>query len=143
RAGRFRGWRIDLLLGRPVHGRTLGIIGLGRIGSAVARRARGFDMRVIYTGRRRLSEQREAELGVRFVDKAELLRESDFVSVHLPLSAETHHYLDRAALSTMRPGAVLVNTGRGSVIDESALAEAVASGRLFAAGLDVFEREPE
>jgi glyoxylate reductase len=143
RAGRFRGWRVGMMLGRAVHGSTLGIIGLGRIGSAVARRARGFDMRVIYTGRRRASQQTEAALGVRFVDKAELLRDSDFVSVHLPLSADTQHYLDRAALFAMKRGAVVVNTGRGSVIDEGALAEAVASGHLFAAGLDVFEREPE
>ena len=143
RSGRFHGWRVDMLLGRPVYNRTLGIIGLGRIGSAVARRARGFDMRVIYTGRRRASEPREAELGVHFVDKAELLRESDFVSVHLPLSTDTRHYLDRNALFAMKKGAVLVNTGRGPVVDENALAEAVASGHLFSAGLDVFEREPE
>jgi glyoxylate reductase len=142
RSGRFQGWRLDMLLGQPVYGRTLGIVGLGRIGSAVARRARGFDMRVIYAGRRRASEQREAELGARFVDKSELLRDSDFISVHLPLSAETRHYLDRAALSAMKPGAVIVNTSRGPVIDEAALAEAIASGHLFAAGLDVFEREP-
>jgi glyoxylate reductase len=142
RDGRFDGWRIDMMLGLPVYRSRLGIIGLGRIGSAVARRARGFDMRVVYTGRRRVSEEREAELGVRFVDKAELLRDSDFVSVHLPLSAETYHYLDRAALFTMKPGSVIVNTSRGPIIDEVALAEAVASGHLFAAGLDVFEREP-
>jgi glyoxylate reductase len=142
RAGRFDGWRIDMLLGRPVHGQSLGIVGLGRIGSAVARRARGFDMRVTYTGRRRVPAEREAELGVRFVDKAELLRDSDFISVHLPLSAETHHYLDRAALFAMKPGAVVINTSRGPIIDEVALAEAVASGHLFATGLDVFEREP-
>jgi glyoxylate reductase len=143
RAGRFHGWRVDMLLGRPVHGRTLGIIGLGRIGSAVARRARGFDMRVLYTGRLRASAELEAELGARFVGKAELLQNSDFVSVHLPLTADTRHYLDRAALFSMKPGAVVVNTGRGPVIDEGALAEAVASGHVFAAGLDVFEREPE
>jgi glyoxylate reductase len=142
RGGSFDGWRIDMLLGKPVHGRKLGIIGLGRIGSAVARRARGFDMSVVYTGRRRVSEEREAEIGVRFVDKAELLRESDFVSVHLPLGAETRHYLDRAALFAMKPGSVIVNTSRGPIVDEVALAEAVASGHLFAAGLDVFEREP-
>jgi glyoxylate reductase len=141
-AGRFEGWRVDLLLGRPVHGRTLGIIGLGRIGSAVARRAHGFDMQVLYTGRHRLPEAREHELGAQFVTKAELLARSDFVSVHLPLTPETRHYLDRAALFSMKRGAVLVNTGRGPVIDEAALADALASGQLFAAGLDVFEREP-
>jgi glyoxylate reductase len=142
RGGGFHGWRIDMMLGQPVSRRKLGIIGLGRIGSAVARRARGFDMSVVYTGRRRVAEEREAEIGVRFVDKAELLRESDFVSVHLPLSAETRHYLDRAAVFAMKPGSVLVNTSRGPIIDEGALAEAVAAGHLFAAGLDVFEREP-
>jgi glyoxylate reductase len=142
RGGRFQGWRLDMLLGQPVYGRTLGIVGLGRIGSAVARRARGFDMRVIYTGRRRVPAERENELGVRFVDKRELLRESDFISVHVPLTPETRHFLDREALSAMKPGAVIVNTSRGPVIDEAALAEAIASGHLFAAGLDVFEREP-
>jgi glyoxylate reductase len=142
RGGGFQGWRLDMLLGQPVYGRTLGIVGLGRIGSAVARRARGFDMRVSYAGRRRLSEEREAELGVRFVDKSELLRESDFISLHVPLTAETRHYLDRAALSATKPGCVIVNTSRGPIIDEAALAEAVASRHLFAAGLDVFEREP-
>jgi len=142
RAGRFQGWRLDMLLGRPVHGKTLGILGLGRIGSAVARRARGFEMRVLYTKRARLDEARERELGVTFAEKSELLAESDFVSVHLPLDATTRHYLDRAALSQMKRGAVLVNTCRGAVIDEAALVEALASEQLFAAGLDVFEREP-
>jgi glyoxylate reductase len=103
RAGRFHGWRVDLLLGRPVYGKTLGIIGLGRIGRAVARRARGFDMRLLYTGRRRLDEATERELGVSFVEKKQLVTESDFVSVHLPLSDATRQYLDRATLSCQSP----------------------------------------
>lgn len=143
RAGRFAGWRLDLLLGRPLRGRTLGIAGMGRIGSAVAERARGFGLSVIYTGRHRLDPAEESRLEARYVDKAHLLAESDFLSLSLPGGAATRHWLDSAAIAALKPGAVVVNTGRGSTIDEAALAGALESGHIAAAGLDVFEREPE
>jgi glyoxylate reductase len=143
RAGRFHGWELGLLLGRPVHATTLGIVGLGRIGSAVARRASGFSMRVLYAQPRRAAPELEQELGASFVPLEALLRDSDFVSLHVPLSSATRHLIDRAALARMKPTAVLVNTSRGPLVDEAALAEALAAGRLAGAGLDVFEREPE
>ncbi len=141
RAGRWRSWSPQLLLGQDVWGATLGIIGLGRIGQAVARRARGFEMRVLYTDVTRRT-QAEQELGAAFVPLPELLRQSDFVSVHTPLTAETHHLIGAAELAMMKPSAVLVNTSRGPVVDERALAEALGEGRIFSAGLDVFEEEP-
>lgn len=142
RSGRWTGWQPGQLLGMPVAGATLGLVGMGRIGSAVARRARGFGMRVLYYGRRR-DAAAEAELGAAYAPLDELLRESDFVSVHVPLTPETRHLIGPHELAAMKPTAVLVNTARGPVVDEAALAEALRSGRLFAAGLDVFEREPE
>ncbi len=141
RGGAFHGWRPKLLLGRPVAGKTLGVVGMGRIGSAVARRAQGFGMRILYHQRERLPVRREAALGATFVDKATLLGDSDFVSLHLPGDASTRHWLDRASIATLKDGAVVVNTGRGICVDETALADALASGRI-AAGLDVFEHEP-
>jgi glyoxylate reductase len=143
RAGRFHGWAIDMLLGQDVWGATLGLIGVGRIGSAVARRARGFDMRVLYTDAVALSPELERELGATRVELDELLRESDFVSLHVPLTPETHHLVGAPELARMKPTAVLVNTSRGPVLDEAALAEAVRERRIFGAGLDVYEREPE
>jgi glyoxylate reductase len=128
--------------GRDVHHATLGIVGLGRIGQAVAKRgAQGFDMRVIYydTVRR---EDLEQQFGYRFVDMDTLLRESDFVSLHVNLSADTHHMINAEALAKMKPTAVLVNAGRGPLVDEEALVEALKSHQIFAAGLDVFEQEP-
>ncbi|CAN5237670.1 glyoxylate reductase [soil metagenome] len=142
RAGRYRGWTPFLFLGNDVHGATLGIVGMGRIGGAVARRARGFDMRIVYTDARR-NEDAEREHGAEFVTFDELLARSDFVSLHTPLLPETHHLIDAAALGKMKRTAVLVNTSRGPVVDERALAEAVRDGVIAAAGLDVFEREPE
>jgi glyoxylate reductase len=132
-----RRWEPDLLLGRDVHSATLGIVGLGAIGRAVARRARGFGMRVLGWSRTR----REVS-GVHWTDLRALLAESDFVSLHVALTPETRGLLDRDRLAWMKPGAILVNTTRGGVVDEIALAEALASGRLAAAGLDVFEEEP-
>jgi glyoxylate reductase len=143
RAGRFHGWAIDMLLGQDVWGATLGLIGVGRIGGAVARRARGFDMRVVYTDAVALSPELERELGATRVELDELLRESDFVSLHVPLTPETHHLVGAPELARMKPTAVLVNTSRGPVLDEAALAEAVRERRIFGAGLDVYEREPE
>jgi len=142
RAGKFRGWTPFLFLGHDVHDATLGIVGMGRIGRAVARRAQGFSMRLLYTDARR-NEDAERELGARFVTMDELLRESDFVSLHVPLLPETHHLIDAAAMRKMKRTAVLVNSSRGPVIDEHALAEALRDGIIAGAGLDVFEREPE
>jgi glyoxylate reductase len=132
-----RRWEPDFLLGRDVHGATLGIVGLGAIGRAVARRASGFAMRVLAWSRTR----REG-LGVEWVSLRELLAASDFVSLHVPLTPETRGLLDRERIGWMKPGAVLVNTTRGGVVDEAALAEALSAGRLAGAGLDVFEEEP-
>ncbi len=143
RAGRFSGWRLDLMLGRPLRGRTLGIAGLGRIGRAIAERACGFGLTLLYTQRHRLDADEEAQLAARYVDKAELLAASDFLVLSLPGGPSTRHWLDRPAIGALKQGAVVVNTGRGSTLDEAALAEAVESGHLAAAGLDVYEREPE
>jgi glyoxylate reductase len=143
REGRFGGWAIDMLLGQDVWGATLGLVGVGRIGGAVARRARAFDMRVLYTDAVALPPDVERELGATRVELDELLREADFVSLHVPLTPDTHHLIGAAQLDRMRSSAVLVNTSRGPVVDEAALAEALRAGRIFAAGLDVFEREPE
>lgn len=142
RSGRWTGWQPEQLLGVPVAGATLGLVGMGRIGSAVARRARGFGMRVLYHNRRR-DEAAEAELGAVHVPLDELLAESDAVSLHVPLTPQTRHLIGARELAMMKPTAVLVNTARGPVIDEAALAAALRAGRPFAAGLDVFEREPE
>jgi glyoxylate reductase len=143
RSGQWRRWAIDLLAGCDVHHKTLGIVGMGRIGQAVARRARGFSMRVLYADARRVAEETERELGLEFVTREKLLAESDFVSLHVPLSAATRHLIGPAELARMKPTAILVNTSRGPVVDEAALAEALAARRIGGAGLDVFEREPE
>jgi len=130
-------WSPDFFLGKDVSGATLGIVGLGAIGQAVARRAAGFNMKVIgWT-----PSGREVP-GVDSVSLDALLRRSDFVSVHLALTAQTRHLLDAQKIATMKPGAVLVNTARGGIVDETALAKSLDSGHLYAAGLDVFEREP-
>ena len=141
RSGAWSGWEPGQLLGRHVTGATLGIVGMGRIGGAVAVRAAAFGMRVLYHNRRR-SPEVEARTGARLVDLEELLRSSDFVSLHCPLTPETHHLIDDAALRSMKRSALLVNTARGPVVDEEALAEALESGAVWGAGLDVFEREP-
>ncbi|MCL6499645.1 MAG: D-glycerate dehydrogenase [Firmicutes bacterium] len=141
RAGRWRSWGLELMLGQDVYGRTLGVVGLGRIGRAVARRALGFGMRVLYTSRRR-HEDAERELGVQWRELDDLLAESDFVSLHTPLTPETHRLISRERLRRMKPTAVLVNTCRGAVVDEAALVEALREGWIWAAGLDVFDREP-
>lgn len=141
RAGEFQGWGPLLLLGHEVCGRTLGIIGAGRIGCAMARRARGFDMRVLYTNR--VDENSEMrEIGGCRVNLDELLRESDFISIHAPLTADTYHMIGAEQLAMMKPTCVLINTGRGPIIDEKALAKALRDGVIAAAGLDVYEREP-
>lgn len=142
RSGQWQGWSPRQLLGRPVAGRQLGIVGLGAIGQAVAARAQGFRMDVVYTNRRRLPVATEAALGVRAVSLDELLSTSDIVSLHAPLNADSRHLIDARALTLMKPTAVLVNTGRGPLIDEAALVAALDTGEIAAAGLDVFEAEP-
>jgi len=142
RAGRWHHWGPELLVGPDVWGKTLGIVGMGRIGQAVARRARGFGMSVLYTARSSKAEA-ERELGARRVHLEELLAESDFVSLHVPLTPQTHRLIGSKELRKMKSTSVLVNTARGPVVDEEALAEALAEGRIFAAGLDVYENEPE
>ncbi|OZM70122.1 D-glycerate dehydrogenase [Amycolatopsis antarctica] len=138
-------WRFDLgfMLGSGLRDRTLGIVGLGQIGQAVARRARAFGMEIAYTGRRRADPAVEAELGARYLPLADLLRSADVVSLHCPLTEATRHLIDAAALRAMRPGAFLINTTRGPVVDERALAQALADGEIAGAGLDVFENEPD
>ena len=139
--GKWKTWDPNLLLGRDVYGATLGIVGLGKIGQAVARRARGFGMRILYTGRER-NPDAEAETGARHTSKEVLLRESDFVSLHVPLSPQTRHYIGRAELQLMKPTAILVNTARGPVVDQRAVLEALALGRPGAVALDVTDPEP-
>ena len=143
RAGSFPGGQSAHFVGVDVHGQTLGIVGLGRIGEAVARRARGFGMRILYTKRRRLESTVEAALGVTYLSLDDLLRESDFVSVKVALTAETVHLIGSRELRLMRPSAFLVNTARGPVVDEKALVEALRSGTIAGAALDVFEQEPQ
>src|SRR5215203_1004977 len=142
RAGRWEWWGPKQLRGLDIWGKKLGILGLGRIGQAVARRAKGFGMELLYHNRAR-KEEAEQEFGARYLDLDELLESADFVSVHTPLSDETHHLIGEAELGRMKPEAIFVNTSRGPVVDEAALADALAQGRIFAAGLDVYEEEPE
>jgi glyoxylate reductase len=142
RAGRFRGWTPFMFLGQDVHHATLGIVGMGRIGGQMTRRAKGFEMRVLYYDERR-NDRAERDLGVTYAALDRLLAESDFVSLHVPLMPSTLHLIDSAALRKMKPTAVLINTSRGPVVDERALAEALRDGVIAAAGLDVLEREPE
>lgn len=142
RAGRFNQWRINLLTGWDIWGATLGIFGLGRIGQAVARRGRGFNMRLLYYDPYRQSEEVEQALGVEYASKREVLRQADFVTLHCALTPDTHHLIGPEELALMKPTAVLVNTSRGPVVDEAALADALQSGHIAAAGLDVFEHEP-
>ena len=142
RSGEWTSWKWDLLWGLDVHGKTLGVLGFGRIGRAVARRALGFDMRVLYHDVARSSPDVERELKATYVDKETLLRESDFVTLHVLLSADTRHLIDERALRSMKKSAVLVNAARGPIVDEVALARALQEKWIAAAGLDVFEEEP-
>ncbi|MFN2519465.1 MAG: 2-hydroxyacid dehydrogenase [Candidatus Limnocylindria bacterium] len=142
RAGKYRGWTPFLFLGQDIHHATLGIVGMGRIGRAVARRATGFAMSILYTDARR-NEDAEREFGAMYVTMDELLGRADFVSLHVPLLPETRHLIDAAALRKMKPTAILVNTSRGPVVDEPALAQALRDKVIAGAGLDVFEHEPD
>lgn len=142
RAGKWQRWDVDLLCGADVHGRTLGLVGFGRIGQAVARRAKGFGMRTLYCSRSQADAAVERELGAIRVPLDALLRESDFVSLHVPLRPETRHLIGVEQLCAMRRSAFLINTARGPVVDEAALVAALEEGLLAGAGLDVFEHEP-
>lgn len=142
RRGVFPGSQSQHFAGASVHGKTLGIIGLGRIGRAVARRAEGFDMRILYTKRSRLAEAEERDLGVAYVPLDDLLRQADFVSLNAAFTRETYHLIGARELSLMQPTAFLVNTARGPMVDEAALVEALRSRRIGGAGLDVYEGEP-
>ncbi|MFH1739559.1 MAG: D-glycerate dehydrogenase [bacterium] len=143
RDGRFDGWGPMMMLGTDVYKKTLGIIGIGRIGQAVAKRAAGFDMRILYADTQPLDPATEEALHVTRVDLETLLRESDYVTLHVPLNDSTHHLISDNELGLMKSTAYLVNTARGPVIDEEALAKALQNGEIAGAGLDVFENEPQ
>lgn len=142
RAGNFNFWSPFYFLGHEVSGKTLGIIGMGRIGQAVTRRAAGFNMPVLYHNRQRLASEVEKKFNARFTDLKTLLQESDFVSLHVPLTSETRHMIGPWELSLMKPEAFLINTSRGPVVDEQALVAALQQGIIAGAGLDVYENEP-
>ena len=144
RAGEWKtAFGVQFFLGLDVHHATLGIIGVGRIGQAIARRARGFDMRILYNNRSRLPQADEVKLGATWVERDRLLAESDFVLAMAPYSPATHHLIGAAEIAKMKPTAILVNAARGGIVDDSALVEALKSGRIAGAGLDVFEGEPK
>jgi glyoxylate reductase len=143
REGRFTQWELMLLLGGDVHGKTLGVVGFGRIGRAMARRAKGFRMRILYHDAVAVDGALERELGASRVDLPTLLRESDFVSLHTPLLPETHHLINARSLRSMKTTAYLINASRGPVVDEGALVQALKEGWIAGAGLDVFEEEPK
>ncbi len=140
---KFDSWGPELLLGQKVYGKTIGIIGFGRIGQAVAQRAHGFDMEVLYNKRTPLSKKEENELGAKYANLEDLLEQSDFVTINASLNESTYHLIDEKELKVMKDSAVLINTGRGPIINEKVLAQALADQEIFAAGLDVYEKEPE
>jgi len=142
RAGEWRTWEPDLLLGPNITGATLGIVGFGRIGQAVARRAKGFEMRILYTSRHRCEPELEQSWGVEFVAFDRLLCESDFVTIHTPLSEDTYHLFSDREFERMKPSSILINTARGAVVDPDGLYQALSSGQIAGAALDVTEPEP-
>lgn len=141
RRGAYKGWEPGIFLGINMIGKTLGIVGMGRIGSMTARRAKGFNMRVLYN-KRTPDPEAEQELGVIFADLERIYAESDFISLHVPLTDETRHMINKDTLSKMKKGVIIVNTARGPVIDEGDLVDAIRDGRVGGAGLDVFDNEP-
>jgi glyoxylate reductase len=143
RAGKYTGWGIMLLCGEDVFGKTIGICGLGRIGRGVAKRANGFEMRILYTDAVRAPADVERKLGAQFVDKEMLFRDADFVTLHIPLLPETHHYVSVKELKLMKKTAHLINASRGPVVDEVALVQALRERWIAGAGLDVYEHEPQ
>jgi glyoxylate reductase len=142
RAGRWKGWAPTQLLGHDIYGKTLGIVGMGRIGRAVARRARGFSMQVLYHSRKPIEPAMERKLKIGFVPLKELLASADFLTLHVPLNAQTYHMIGKRELLLMKPTAYLINTSRGPVVDEKALIKILQKERIAGAGLDVFENEP-
>jgi len=142
REGRFRCWAPMLFLGREVTGKTLGVIGMGKIGKAVAQRARCFNMPILYHNRSRMSKSEEKELMAKYVDMKTLLSQADFITLHVPLTDQTRHLIGSQELSLMKPTAYLINTSRGPVVDEQALLETLRNGKIGGAGLDVYENEP-
>ncbi|MBP7165633.1 MAG: D-glycerate dehydrogenase [Firmicutes bacterium] len=143
RDGKYDGWGPMLFLGRDIHGKTLGIVGFGRIGQAMAQRGAGFNMKILYSDAKRASEELEKACNAEYRELPDLLRESDFVSLHVPLAESTHHLISDEQLELMKDTAILINTSRGPVVDEIALVRALQEGVISGAGLDVFEREPE
>jgi gluconate 2-dehydrogenase len=143
REGEWTGWRLKQWLGVDVHHATLGIVGMGRIGQAIAKRAAGFEMKVLYNNRKRVAPDIERRLNATYATKEDLLRQSDYVILQVPYSPETHHMIGAAELKLMKPTAILVNSTRGGVVDDAALVAALKSGVIRAAGLDVFEDEPK
>lgn len=143
RSGAWPGWNLDQLCGSDVSGKTLGIIGFGRIGRAMAKRAQGFDMRILYTDAMRAAPEVERDLHVEYVDSDRLLAAADFVSVHVPLLPETRRLINASTLAKMKPGSYLINTSRGPVVDEAALVAALDAKQIAGAALDVFENEPK
>ena len=143
RGGEWKGWRLKQWLGIDVHHATLGIFGMGRIGQAIARRAAGFEMKVLYHNRKRSAPDVERRCNAAYATKEDLLRQSDFVVLQVPYSPETHHLIGARELKLMKPTAILVNSTRGGVVDDAALVAALKSGTIRAAGLDVFENEPK
>ncbi|WGS64957.1 2-hydroxyacid dehydrogenase [Marinitoga aeolica] len=143
REGKFVGWRPKLFLGYDIKGKTLGIIGMGRIGKEMAKRAKGFEMNVLYYKRNKLSEIEEKELGVKYATLEELIKNSDYISLHTPLTDETYHLLDEKEFSMMKPNTIIINTARGPVINEKVLIKYLKEGKIAGAGLDVYEEEPK
>ncbi|MFN3691398.1 MAG: 2-hydroxyacid dehydrogenase [Fervidobacterium sp.] len=142
RDGKFVGWKPKLFLGYDLYGKTLGIIGMGRIGQAVARRALGFGMKIVYYNRNKLPVELEKQYNASYVKLDELIEISDFISIHTPLTQETYHLIDEDRISRMKPNAIVINTARGPVVDERALYEALRDGKIAGAGFDVYENEP-
>ncbi|WP_133647987.1 2-hydroxyacid dehydrogenase [Paraburkholderia flava] len=143
RAGQWQKWAYDGFLGSDIYGSTLGVVGMGRIGQALARRARGFGMRVVYHNRSRVASEIETELGAQYLSKEALLREADHVVLVLPYTKESHHTIGAAELALMKPTATLTNIARGGIVDDAALVDALRAKRIAAAGLDVYEGEPK
>lgn len=142
RKGKFKIWQSDLMLGKELNGHTVGIIGAGRIGQAFGRRSKGFGMKILYFDKKRIIEF-EKETGAKFSTLNQLLKKSDFISIHTPLTKETYHLIDKKEFEMMKDGAILINTARGEIINEKELVNALKSGKLFSAGLDVYEFEPK
>jgi glyoxylate reductase len=142
RKGKFKIWQSDLMLGKELNGHTVGIIGAGRIGQAFGRRSKGFGMKILYFDKKRIPEF-EKETGAKFSTLNQLLKKSDFISIHTPLTKETYHLIDKKEFEMMKDGAILINTARGEIINEKELVNALKSGKLFSAGLDVYEFEPK